>query len=149
MRLSAKARYAVTAVLDLALHARERPVTLVSIAQCQGISLSYLEQLFSRLRRSGLVESVRGPGGGYRLARAAADITLADVVRAVDEDLDASHCGGRRDCHAGGQCLTHDLWDDLSSRIHGFLGGISLADFIGRPQVARIMAQMPPRARAA
>jgi Rrf2 family iron-sulfur cluster assembly transcriptional regulator len=145
MRLSAKARYAVTAMLDLALHAREQPVTLASIAQCQGISLSYLEQLFSRLRRAGLVDSVRGPGGGYRLARSPSEVTLADVVRAVDEDLDASHCGGRRNCHAGGQCLTHDLWDDLSGRIHGFLGGISLADFISRPQVASIVARMPAR----
>ncbi|MCB1666688.1 MAG: Rrf2 family transcriptional regulator, partial [Pseudomonadales bacterium] len=107
MRLSTKGRYAVTAMMDLAIHGEESSVTLADISECQGISLSYLEQLFARLRREGLVEGVRGPGGGYRLAKAAATITVADIINAVGEGVDATRCGGKGDCQGGARCLTH------------------------------------------
>lgn len=138
MRLSTKGRYAVTAMMDLAIHGEESPVTLADISACQGISLSYLEQLFARLRREGLVEGVRGPGGGYRLARAADQITVADIVNAVGEGVDATRCGGLADCQGGARCLTHELWSDLSDQIHAFLQGITLADFANRPGVREI-----------
>ncbi len=138
MRLSTKGRYAVTAMMDLALHDQQGPVTLAEISQCQGISLSYLEQLFAKLRKHGLVEGVRGPGGGYRLARCPSAITVADIISAVDERLDATRCEGRGDCHEGRRCLTHDLWCDLSEQILGFLQGISLAQFVERPTVLEI-----------
>ena len=109
MRLTSKGRYAVTAMLDLALHVHEGPVTLAGISERQGISLSYLEQLFTRLRKHGLVTSTRGPGGGYSLSRAAQDIAVSDVVSAVDESVDATRCGGTGDCHDGRRCLTHEL----------------------------------------
>lgn len=140
MKLSTKGRYAVTAMMDLAIHDSHGPVTLADISQCQGISLSYLEQLFARLRRSGLVEGVRGPGGGYRLARRADAISVADIIAAVDERVDVTRCQGRGDCDNGRQCLTHDLWNDLSERIATFLTGITLADFVDRPAV-REMAE--------
>jgi len=141
MKLSTKGRYAVTAMMDLALHDRFGPVTLAEISQCQGISLSYLEQLFARLRKKGLVEGVRGPGGGYRLARSAADVTVADIVSAVDEKVDATRCSGRRNCQEGKHCLTHELWTDLSQQIFTFLSGITLAQFVERPSVREIIAQ--------
>ncbi len=141
MKLSTKGRYAVTAMMDLALHDRYGPVTLAEISQCQGISLSYLEQLFAKLRKKGLVEGVRGPGGGYRLARAAADVTVADIVSAVDEKVDATRCSGRRNCQEGKRCLTHELWSDLSRQIFTFLSGITLAQFVERPSVRDLVAQ--------
>jgi len=117
MRLTTKGRYAVTAMLDLALHHSGGPVTLSDIAQRQGISLSYLEQLFALLRRRGLVSSTRGPGGGYRLGRKSDEIAVADVIAAVDESVDATRCGGKENCQGAERCLTHDLWQDLSRQI--------------------------------
>lgn len=130
MRLTSKGRYAVTAMLDLALHVRDGPVTLAGISERQGISLSYLEQLFTRLRKRGLVASTRGPGGGYSLSRDAHEITVAAVVTAVDENVDATRCGGRGDCQDGRRCLTHELWSELSDQIYGFLSEISLGDLV-------------------
>lgn len=141
MKLSTKGRYAVTAMLDLALNDGKSPVTLAEISQCQGISLSYLEQLFARLRKAGLVAGVRGPGGGYRLARESAAITVADIIDAVDEHLDATRCEGREDCQGGEKCLTHELWCQLSKQIHDFLKQINLADFLARPNVMAIIEQ--------
>ena len=128
MRLTTKKRFAVTAMIDLALNSGEGPVTLAAISERQKISLSYLEQLFGRLRRYGLVESVRGPGGGYCLARPDADITIADVVRAVDEMLDATQCGGLQNCRQAQRCMTHELWSTLNDRIYEFLSSVTLAD---------------------
>ncbi|MCG2633375.1 MAG: Rrf2 family transcriptional regulator [Gammaproteobacteria bacterium] len=131
MRLTTKARYAVTAMLDLALHAGEGPVTLAGISSRQGISLSYLEQLFSRLRKSELVKSSRGPGGGYTLAKPADKISVVDVVTSVDERVDSTGCNGQRNCRGENQaCLTHDLWQDLSDQIYSFLSDISLGELV-------------------
>ena len=130
MRLTSKGRYAVTAMLDLALHAHEGPVTLAGISERQSISLSYLEQLFTRLRKYGLVSSTRGPGGGYSLSRPAHEIAVADVVTAVDESVDATRCGGRGDCQDGERCLTHELWAELSDEIYRFLSEITLGDLV-------------------
>ena len=132
MRLSTKGRYAVTAMLDLALHEGKGPVTLADISANQGISLSYLEQLFAALRAKHLVRGVRGPGGGYYLGKASAEITVADIICAVDEWVEFTRCGGREDCHDGERCLTHTLWDHLSDEIYRFLNGISLADLVSR-----------------
>ncbi|MFQ5544951.1 MAG: Rrf2 family transcriptional regulator, partial [Acidiferrobacterales bacterium] len=126
MRLSTKGRYAVTALIDLALHDKEGPVALTDIAETQQISVSYLEQLFARLRRHKLVEGMRGPGGGYRLARPAQDITIAQIIAAVDEQIDMTRCGGTEDCQDGEKCLTHELWVDLSKQLYEFLEGINL-----------------------
>jgi Rrf2 family iron-sulfur cluster assembly transcriptional regulator len=132
MRLTTKGRYAVTAVLDLAIHQGQGPISLADIADRQGISLSYLEQLFSKLRRRALVSSVRGPGGGYHLAREASAIYVAEVITAVDEHIDTTRCGGAGNCKDSGPCLTHDLWLDLSDRIYGYLNKISLQDLVER-----------------
>jgi Rrf2 family iron-sulfur cluster assembly transcriptional regulator len=132
VRLTTKGRYAVTAVLDLAIHQGNGPIALADIAQRQGISLSYLEQLFAKLRKRGLVVSVRGPGGGYNLAREAASIYIAEVITAVDENVDTTRCGGAHNCKGDGPCLTHDLWMDLSDRIYGYLNNISLHDLVER-----------------
>ncbi len=138
MRLSTKGRYAVTAMIDLALHQDERLVSLAEISDVQQISLSYLEQLFSRLRKYDIVEGVRGPGGGYRLARDAEDISIADIINAVDEKLDATRCSGHEDCQGGRKCITHELWFDLSQRIYGFLHDMTLADVIGSAEVRKL-----------
>jgi Rrf2 family iron-sulfur cluster assembly transcriptional regulator len=122
----------VTAVLDLAIHQGRGPIALADIAHRQGISLSYLEQLFAKLRKRGLVLSVRGPGGGYNLAREPAAIYIAEVITAVDENVDTTRCGGAHDCKGDGPCLTHDLWMDLSDRIYGYLNNISLRDLVER-----------------
>ena len=132
MRLSTKGRYAVTAMLDLALHEGKGPVTLADISINQGISLSYLEQLFAALRGKQLVRGVRGPGGGYYLAKTAAEISIADIICAVDEWVEFTRCGGREDCRDGERCLTHTLWDHLSDEIYNFLNGISLSDLVAR-----------------
>ncbi|HWA63037.1 MAG TPA: Rrf2 family transcriptional regulator [Caulobacteraceae bacterium] len=142
MQLSTRGRYAVMAMTDLAGRSDGRPVTLADIAERQQISRPYLEQLFARLRRQGLVQSVRGPGGGYRLARAADEMTVADVVTAVDEPLRATRCGGgRTGCMKGGaRCLTHDLWEETGRAIHAYLSSVSLADVLAgrlRPEPAR------------
>lgn len=138
MRLTTKGRYAVTALLDLALHAQKNPVSLGEIAARQSISLSYLEQLFTKLRRNKLVRSVRGPGGGYVIARSSKEIYVAQILDAVDESVDATRCGGLSDCHAGDTCLTHHLWCDLSQQIHAFLSSISLSDMVTRHDVQAI-----------
>lgn len=135
MKLSTKGRYAVTAMMDIALHEKVGPVTLADISQCQGISLSYLEQLFSKLRRSGLVKGVRGPGGGYRLAKSANEISMADIIDSVDEALDLTKCGGKGDCNNGEQCLTHKLWFDLTNNLHTYLSNIMLDQYVNRPQI--------------
>ena len=141
MKLSTKGRYAVTAMMDLAVNDREGPVTLSDISAWQGISLSYLEQLFSKLRKAKLVEGVRGPGGGYRLSKPANKISIAHIILAVDESIDSTQCKGLEDCQAGDRCMTHKLWEDLSFRLYEFLNGITLADFIKRPEVKRISVQ--------
>lgn len=138
MRLTTKGRYAVTAMLDLAIHADREPVTLSDISLRQDISLSYLEQLFGRLRRRQLVVSIRGPGGGYQLARDTADIAIVDIINAVDESVDATRCQGQGNCQQGETCLTHHLWEDLSQQIHEFLRGISLADLMARHDIRQI-----------
>lgn len=145
MRLTTKGRYAVTAMLDLAIHADREPVTLSDISVRQDISLSYLEQLFARLRRSELVQSVRGPGGGYRLGKETRQIAIVDIIDAVDESVDATRCQGRGNCQHGETCLTHYLWEDLSQQIHDFLSGISLADLMTRQEVRRISGSQDER----
>lgn len=130
MRLTTKGRFAVTAMIDVALYAGDAPVTLAAVAERQQISLSYLEQLFGKLRRSGLVDSVRGPGGGYHLARDAAGVSVADIIRAVDEPIDATQCGGRENCLKDRRCMTHELWAGLNAHIFGFLNGITLAELV-------------------
>ena len=132
MRLTTKGRYAVTAMIDLTLHAKNKPISLAEISSRQSISLSYLEQLFSKLRHSGLVSSVRGPGGGYHLAMPSDEIFVAQIINAVNESIDTTSCRGRGDCQGGEICLTHSLWQDLSVQIHQFLNGISLADLVAK-----------------
>lgn len=132
MRLSTKGRYAVTAMLDLALNGKEGPVTLADISENQGISLSYLEQLFAALRSKSLVRGVRGPGGGYYLGRESDEISIADIICAVDEWVEFTRCKGKQNCHDGQRCLTHSLWDDLSQQIFMFLTDITLDDLVKR-----------------
>lgn len=141
MKLTTKGRYAVTAMLDLALHTGAGPVALADISERQAISLSYLEQLFARVRKCGLVSSTRGPGGGYALSRSAADISISDVIAAVDESVDATSCGGATSCQGDVRCLTHDLWTDLSKQIQSFLGGISLQDLMDKKDVQDVSLQ--------
>lgn len=135
MRLTTRGRYAVTAMLDLALHAKSGPVSLADISGRQGISQSYLEQLFSRLRKRGLVDGTRGPGGGYRLGKETTNISVADVIDAVDESVDATKCGGEKNCQGTQRCLTHDLWEDLSGQIRTFLDDVSFEQLIERKSV--------------
>jgi Rrf2 family iron-sulfur cluster assembly transcriptional regulator len=141
MKLTTKGRYAVTAMLDLAIHDGDGPVALADIAKRQGISLSYLEQLFARLRKGGLVRSVRGPGGGYQLGKDAGQIAVSDVIWAVDEMVDATRCAGRENCQGEERCLTHDLWHDLSHQIRDFLSGIDLAQLVERRRVREVAAR--------
>ena len=148
MRLTTKGRYAVTAMLDLAVHYNQGPITLSDISKRQGISLSYLEQLFSRLRRNGLVDSARGPGGGYRLSRAASEICVADVITAVDEKVDAMRCEGKGNCQDEGKCLTHELWCDLSAQIYSFLKGIDLGQLVERKGVKDVAARQDGKVEA-
>ncbi len=130
MRLTTKGRFAVTAMIDLALRSGDGPVTLAGISDRQKISLSYLEQLFGKLRRSSLVDSVRGPGGGYCLARPIGQITVADIVRAVDESFDATQCGGRENCKDEDRCMTHDLWTTLNFKMYEYLTSVALSDLV-------------------
>ncbi len=130
MRLTTKGRFAVTAILDLALNETEKPVTLADISERQSISLSYLEQLFSRMRREGIVKSVRGPGGGYHLAKTHQEITVKDIITAVDEEIDATQCSGKENCHEGGRCITHDLWVSINHKILDYLESLTLADLV-------------------
>jgi Rrf2 family iron-sulfur cluster assembly transcriptional regulator len=136
MRLTTKGRYAVTAMLDLSLNYGLGAITLADISERQGISLSYLEQLFARLRKQGLVSSSRGPGGGYRLSRAAEMITVLDVISAVDEKVDSTQCEGRHNCHGEEQCLSHELWQSLSDQIRDYLAGITLAEVVKNYQAS-------------
>lgn len=145
MRLTTKGRYAVTAMLDLALHSERGPVSLADISKRQEISLSYLEQLFAKLRKDGLVQSVRGPGGGYKLNRSLTELSVAQIIDAVDESLDATLCGGQGDCQQGEVCLTHHLWADLSGQIHQFLHGISLASLVERRDVQAVLKRQNAR----
>lgn len=128
----------MTAMLDLSINASKGPVTLSDISKRQDISLSYLEQLFSKLRKQGLVSSVRGPGGGYLLGRKDSDINVAEIIDAVSESLDTTKCQGKGDCQGGEICLTHYLWEDLSNQIHGFLSDISLSDLVSKREIERI-----------
>jgi Rrf2 family iron-sulfur cluster assembly transcriptional regulator len=137
MRLTTKGRFAVTAMIDLALRRDTGPVTLATISQRQQISLSYLEQLFGKLRRKDLVESTRGPGGGYTLGREPSEITVADIVLSVDEPIDATHCGGKGNCRADGtQCMTHGLWTSLNDHMVNFLHGVTLQSLMDE-QIAK------------
>jgi len=136
--MTTKGRYAVTALLDLALHDSKGSVNLADIAKRQDISSTYLEQLFSKLKKRGLVASARGPGGGYRLAQAPEDISIAKVIYAVDEPIDVTRCGGKQNCQNDVRCLTHDLWMELNLHISGFLNGITLADLIQRNNVRQV-----------
>ena len=130
MRLTTKGRFAVTAMLDLAMRQGNGPVTLAGISERQRISLSYLEQLFGKLRRRELVDSVRGPGGGYCLARAAHEISIAEIIRAVDEPIDATQCGGRENCQEEHRCMTHDLWTNLNATIFDYLDSVTLGGLV-------------------
>ncbi len=138
MRLTTKGRYAVTAVLDLALHQQGGPVSLAAISERQCISLSYLEQLFAKLRRQGVVDSTRGPGGGYSLNRDAADISVSEVILAVDEGCQVAKCDDVDSCQGDYNCLTHDLWNELSNEIRNFLDGISLAEVMANEAVKQV-----------
>lgn len=130
MRLTTKGRFAVTAMLDLALRQGEGPVTLAAISERQKISLSYLEQLFGKLRRHALVESVRGPGGGYYLSKRLDEVSVADIIRAVDEPIDATQCGGEGNCKEDQPCMTHELWTTLNSRIFDYLDSVRLSNLV-------------------
>ncbi|MGC7560290.1 Fe-S cluster assembly transcriptional regulator IscR [Pasteurella sp. PK-2025] len=132
MKLTSKGRYAVTAILDIALHSKRGPVSLSDISDRQHISLSYLEQLFAKLRRYGLVKSVRGPGGGYQLGLPTNEISVGMVINAVNENIDVTRCQGRGDCQEGAECLTHALWKELSQRIEDFLNGITLSELVDK-----------------
>ena len=132
MRLTTKGRFAVTAMIDLAMNDSEGPVTLAEISERQRISLSYLEQLFGKLRRRALVASVRGPGGGYTLARKSEELSVADIIRAVDEPIDATQCAGKENCRGERKCLTHDLWANLNDKIFEYLNGVTLAQLVAK-----------------
>jgi Rrf2 family iron-sulfur cluster assembly transcriptional regulator len=146
MKLTTKGRFAVTAMLDLALHAHEGPVTLAAISERQKISLSYLEQLFGKLRRRELVESVRGPGGGYNLGRPMESLTVADIMCAVEEPIDSTQCGGREDCHDHRRCMTHELWEDLNATVYGFLRAVTLAQLVEKQRTRKVSVVRHARA---
>ena len=137
MRLTTKGRFAVTAMVDLAMNAQNNAVKLNAISERQKISLSYLEQLFSKLRRAGLVESVRGPGGGYVLGKPAGQINIAQIITAAEDKLDATHCNGKTDCHGGAPCITHNLWESLNHTIHNHLSNVTLAHLIAQDQTPK------------
>ena len=148
MRLTTKGRFAVTAMIDVAMNGTRGPVTLAAVSERQRISLSYLEQLFGKLRRHGLVESVRGPGGGYNLARPADQVSVADVILAVDEPIDATQCGGRENCHDDRRCMTHELWSSLNEHIFSFLSGVSLAQLVAQQEQKAEVAVLQDHRRA-
>jgi Rrf2 family iron-sulfur cluster assembly transcriptional regulator len=144
MRLTTKGRFAVTAMIDLAMRQQHGPVTLAGISQRQKISLSYLEQLFGRLRRHELVESTRGPGGGYSLGREPVQISVSEIIFAVDEPIDATHCGGREDCNDDGPCMTHELWSNLNVKMLEYLSSVSLADLVNQQRNRPITIRSEP-----
>jgi Rrf2 family iron-sulfur cluster assembly transcriptional regulator len=150
MRLTTKGRFAVTAMIDLALRQHEGPVTLAGISERQKISLSYLEQLFGKLRRHKLVASVRGPGGGYCLARPMTEISVADIIVAVDEPLDATSCGGKENCQDEHRCMTHDLWTNLNKRMFEYLNSVPLGELVAQQKKpeATVLRDERPRSRA-
>jgi Rrf2 family iron-sulfur cluster assembly transcriptional regulator len=153
MRLTTKGRFAVTAMLDLALREAGGPVTLAGISERQGISLSYLEQLFGKLRRSALVESTRGPGGGYTLAREPALISVSQIITAVDEPVDATQCGGKENCRGSQRCMTHDLWTELNATLFDYLSKVSLANLVDKQRAKEVnviqdQRDMPAKSRA-
>ena len=143
MRLTTKGRFAVTAMIDLAMRQHNGPVTLAGISQRQKLSLSYLEPLFGKLRRHELVESTRGPGGGYTLARPMRDVSVADIIFAVDEPLDATSCGGKENCHEDGPCMTHELWSNLNKKMIEFLDGVTLQELVDQQRGRETKA--PPK----
>jgi Rrf2 family iron-sulfur cluster assembly transcriptional regulator len=145
MKLTSKGRYAMTAMLDIAAHQDQGPIALAEISERQSISLSYLEQLFSKLKRANLVESARGPGGGYRLARDAEMISARDVILAVDEKIEPRKCEGKENCCEGGRCLSHGLWEELSEMIESFLDGISLARLLEKTKTHQVVLQQDIR----
>ena len=150
MRLTTKGRFAVTAMIDLALRQHTGPVTLAGIAERQKISLSYLEQLFGKLRRNQLVASVRGPGGGYCLAKSMTQMSVADIIQAVDETLDATQCGGRGDCHDDHPCMAHNLWTSLNKRMFDYLRSVTLQELVDQQKnnaacVAALQEEAPVR----
>jgi Rrf2 family iron-sulfur cluster assembly transcriptional regulator len=154
MRLTTKGRFAVTAMIDLAMHGHEGPVALAGISQRQNISLSYLEQLFGKLRRHRLVDSVRGPGGGYSLARPLEDLSVADIIHAVDEPLDATQCHGHQNCLGeDNPCMTHELWSTLNTKMYEYLASVSLGDLVAKQRKgttsAVVLDKRRPTARAA
>ena len=150
MRLTTKGRFAVTAMIDLGLRQDKGPVTLAAISQRQKISLSYLEQLFGRLRRHELVESMRGPGGGYKLARGGKDITVADIIYAVDEPLDATQCGGKENCHGeGNRCMTHELWAALNAKMVDFLDSVTLQKLVDEQLAKGLVVENVPMIKRA
>ncbi|WP_024536892.1 Rrf2 family transcriptional regulator [Comamonas badia] len=149
MRLTTKGRFAVTAMIDLALRQSGGPVTLAAISQRQQISLSYLEQLFGKLRRHELVESTRGPGGGYTLARKAAEITVADIIVSVDEPIDSTQCGGNENGMGGGKCMTHDLWTALNQRMVEFLDSVILQKLVDEQLAKGLRVEERPVVRRA
>lgn len=136
MKLTSKGRYAVTAMIDIALNQDKGAITLSLISERQGISLSYLEQLFAKLKKADLVSSARGPGGGYRLSRIASEISISEIIRAVDESVDARKCGGKSNCQGGDECLSHALWSELSDTIDGFLKSITLQGVVDKRQTS-------------
>lgn len=147
MRLTTKGRFAVTAMIDLALHGDQGPVTLAGISERQRISLSYLEQLFGRLRRNKLVGSVRGPGGGYHLAKPMSEVSVADIILAVDEPIDATQCKGKENCHNDQRCMTHDLWTNLNVKIRDYLALITLEQLVTSPKVKNVAVLQDLRVR--
>ena len=147
MRLTTKGRFAVTAMIDLALHSADGPVTLAGISERQKISLSYLEQLFGKLRRNKLVGSVRGPGGGYCLTKPMSEVSVVDIILAVDEPIDATQCGGKENCQGDDQrCMTHDLWANLNARIRDYLALVTLEQLVSNPKVKDIAVLQDMRA---
>ena len=145
MRLTTKGRFAVTAMIDLGMRHQRGPITLAGISERQRISLSYLEQLFGRLRRHGIVDSVRGPGGGYTLARSLDEISVAAIIRAVDEPIDATQCGGLGNCRDDRECMTHDLWMTLNTRIYDYLESVMLSDLVGKQLEKQALEVSSPR----
>jgi Rrf2 family transcriptional regulator, iron-sulfur cluster assembly transcription factor len=150
MRLTTKGRFAVTAMIDLALRQNAGPVTLAAISQRQHISLSYLEQLFGKLRRNGLVESTRGPGGGYTLGKSTSEVSIAEIILSVDEPMDATHCGGKENCNGeAGRCMTHDLWSKLNARMSEFLGSVTLQDMVDEQLAKGVHVEIKPMLKKA
>jgi Rrf2 family iron-sulfur cluster assembly transcriptional regulator len=149
MRLTTKGRFAVTAMIDVAMHSGNGPVTLANVSERQRISLSYLEQLFGKLRRHGLVDSVRGPGGGYNLAHPAAKVSVADIILAVDEPIDATQCGGKENCLDDRRCMTHELWTNLNSHIFSFLQSVTLEQLVRQQDKQEVAVLQDHRMTAA